>query len=101
VVFVTVTFYARGQLRPQWVAAIEYAIDHSSFRHQPLSGHGRLTLAPDHIQDADAQLTLGHNHLSLRGTLGRVGDRLAFDLDGRELAAFGLPVSGTLQASGV
>jgi translocation and assembly module TamB len=95
------TLSARGQLRPQWVAAIKYAIEKSSFRRQPLSGRGRLTLAPDHIQEADAQLTLGRNYLSLRGAMGRPGDQLAFDLDGRELAAFGLPVSGTLQASGV
>ena len=93
-------FSARGQLRPQWLAAVEYAIDHSSFRQQPLSGHGRLTLAPDRIQDSDAQLALGRNSLSLRGALGRTGDRLNFDLDGRELGAFGLPVSGVLQASG-
>ena len=90
------TFSARGQLRPQWLATIAYAIDRSTFRRQPLSGQGRLTLAPDHIQDSDAQLTLGRNRLSVQGALGRPGDQLAFDLDGRELAAFGLPVSGAI-----
>ena len=94
------TFSARGQLRPQWLATIAYAIDHSTFRRQPLSGQGRLTLAPDRIQNTDAQLILGRNRLSARGALGRLGDQLAFELDGRELAAFGLAVSGALQASG-
>jgi len=94
------TFSARGQLRPQWLATVAYAIDRSTFRRQPLSGKGHLTVAPDHIQDSDAQLTLGHNRLSVQGAWGRVGDQLAFDLDGRELSAFGLPVSGALQASG-
>jgi translocation and assembly module TamB len=95
------TFSARGQLHPQWLATIAYAIDRSIFRRQPLSGHGRLTLAPNRIQDTDAQLTLGSNRLSVRGALGRLGDQLAFELDGRELAAFGMAVSGTVQASGM
>jgi translocation and assembly module TamB len=94
------SFSVHGQLRPQWLAAVEYDISRSRFRQQPLGGRGRLIISPDRIRDADAQITLGSNRLTLFGALGAASDRLTFELDGRELGALGVPVSGALHASG-
>src|SRR6185295_15218438 len=42
-------FTADGQLRPTWEVALAYRLANGTFRGQPLSGQGRLTLLANRV----------------------------------------------------
>jgi translocation and assembly module TamB len=90
----------RGQLSPAWLAQVDYVLERSQWRGQPLSGDGKLTLSAGRIRDVDARLALAANRLVLRGGFGAAGDRLQFDLQGGALCAFSPQLTGALDARG-
>ena len=96
----TADIAAQGHLRPDWSTAVRYQLRSSTLRGQPLSGKGRLTLSARSARDIDADLVLGGNRLTLRGSFGRAGDALAFQLDAPRLAAVHADIGGSLRATG-
>jgi translocation and assembly module TamB len=91
---------AQGRLRPDWRASVRYRLRPSSLRGQSLAGKGRLALSARHVENVDAQLVLGGNRLALRGSVGRAGDALDFQLDAPRLAAVRTDLAGSLRAVG-
>lgn len=100
---------ASGSLAPQWQVAADFALRRSRLFDQPLSGQGKLLAdagsaeAPGglHVHDVNATLALGKNTVDLRGAFGQPGEKLAWQLDGRQLAAIRKDLYGSLDAHGV
>ena len=93
-------FSVEGRLRPSWQVALTYALGNSSFRNQPLSGKGNLTLLGSQVKDVNARLMLGRNRLDLRGAFGRPGDSMKFDVDAQALQVLGPEWAGNARLSG-
>ncbi len=94
------TVQAQGVLRPQWIARVAYRFARSRYLGQPVSGNGKLTIAPDRVREVDARLRLGANSLMLRGSFGVAGDAMRFDLSAPDLAAFKQGIVGSLRGEG-
>jgi len=115
---------AAGALVPQWQVAADFALRPSRLFDQPLSGQGKLVADADagaaastgananagadgakpagiHVHDVNATLGLGQNTVSLRGAFGSPGEKLAWNLDGRQLNALRGDLYGALAANGV
>jgi translocation and assembly module TamB len=99
---------AQGALAPQWQVAADFALRPSRLFNQPLSGHGKLDagavgggVGGVHLNDVDATLALGQNTVDLRGAFGKPGEKLAWRVDGRDLAAARSDLYGALVANGV
>jgi translocation and assembly module TamB len=90
--------------------AADFALRPSRLFDQPLSGRGKLAAgavggtgaaAGIHVHDVDASLALGQNTVDLRGAFGKPGEKLAWRIDGRDLAAARSDLYGALVANGV
>ncbi len=97
---------ASGVLAPQWQVAADFALRPSRLFDQPLSGKGKLDAdagAPGgvHVHDVNANLALGQNTVDLRGAFGKPGEKLAWRVDGKQLAAVRHDLYGALVANGV
>jgi translocation and assembly module TamB len=97
---------ASGALAPQWQVAADFALRPSRLFDQPLSGKGKLDAdggAPGgvHVHDVNASLALGQNTVGLRGAFGKPGEKLAWRVEGRQLAAIRNDLYGALVANGV
>jgi translocation and assembly module TamB len=95
-----------GALAPQWQVAADFALRPSRLFDQPLSGKGKLDAdagSPGgvHVHDVNATLALGQNTVDLRGAFGKPGEKLAWRVDGRQLAAVRSDLYGALVANGV
>ncbi|WP_296952121.1 translocation/assembly module TamB domain-containing protein [uncultured Massilia sp.] len=93
--------HAAGALAPQWQVAADVAIARSRLFDQPLSGRGKLAADATHVSDVNATLALGQNTVDLKGAFGKPGERLAWRVDGRQLAALRSDLYGAVQANGV
>jgi translocation and assembly module TamB len=92
---------AAGALAPQWQVAADFALRPSRLFDQPLSGRGKLDADAGHVHDVNANLALGQNTVDLRGAFGKPGEKLAWRLDGKQLAAVRNDLYGALVANGV
>lgn len=97
---INASFDATGRLAPAVAAEIGFAVADSRFQDRPLSGKGRLSLAPQGIRDADAELRLANDQLTLQGAFGRPGDRLKVQIDADDLAVIHPELTGKIHASG-
>jgi translocation and assembly module TamB len=93
-------FTADGQLRPTWEVALAYRLANGTFRGQPLSGQGRLTLLANRVKEASARLILGRNRVELSGAFGLPGDAMNVDVDAQALQAVGPEWAGNARLSG-
>ncbi|HWQ39987.1 MAG TPA: translocation/assembly module TamB domain-containing protein [Burkholderiales bacterium] len=91
---------ARGALRPQWQAQVQYRLARSRYLGQALGGEGTLNLTPRRISNAELRFALGPNVLVLRGSFGAPADALRFDVRAPRLEALGLGFAGALSAAG-
>ncbi len=91
---------AKGRLRPDWLAEVNYDIGRSSYRGERLDGKGTLVLSHRRFANADAGLVLGGNSLRVRGSFGKAGDKFDFDIDAPGLSTIDRRVSGHLRGSG-
>lgn len=92
------SFKLAGQLAPQPVGNIDFAIKQSHFANQPITGQGVVALKqPNHIQ-SDARLRLGDNQLEIKGKLGNPNDRLLLTLSAPKLAQLGLGLQGDIDS---
>jgi translocation and assembly module TamB len=94
------TLQARGQLRPEWQADVQYKLGRSQLTGIPIGGNGTLRVSPSRLTNADMQLDYGGNDLRLTGSFGASGDALAFSLDARRLDRLDKRATGRLQTSG-
>jgi translocation and assembly module TamB len=94
------TVKARGTLRPEWQASIDYRLGRSRYLGQPLGGSGSLSIAAGRVGETDLRLTLGPNAINLKGGFGAAGDTMRFDLQAPALEAFDRGVAGSLRATG-
>lgn len=72
----------------------------SRYQDQPLAGQLAGRWQPGHWQALAVALTLGSNRLQLDGAYGQPDDQLRFQLEAPALAALGLGLEGSLEASG-
>jgi translocation and assembly module TamB len=91
---------AAGHIAPAWKVAADFALRPSRLFNQPLSGKGKLEADAAHISNVDATLALGQNTVGLRGSFGAPGEKLLWNLDGRQLSAARGDLYGALKASG-
>jgi translocation and assembly module TamB len=92
---------ASGALAPQWQVAADFKVDRSRVFDQALTGRGKLAADATHVHGVNATLALGQNTVNLEGAFGKQGERLAWRLDGRQLAALRADLYGAVQANGV
>ncbi len=92
---------ANGVLSPGWKVNTDFALRPSRLFDQPLSGKGKLTADAKHVTGVDANLALGQNTVNLNGAFGAAGERLAWRLDGRDLATLRRDLYGAVVANGV
>src|SRR5690606_37882390 len=75
-----------GQVAPEFDSIVSLALADSMLAGKPLAVRLRSQIAlaaggaPRRVQDADAQIRLGDDHLRVRGGLGQATDRLAIEL---------------------
>jgi translocation and assembly module TamB len=92
---------ANGVLAPAWRVNTDFALRPSRLFDQPLSGKGKLAADAKHVTGVDANLALGENTVNLNGAFGAPGERLAWRVDGRQLATLRSDLYGAVNASGV
>ncbi|MES2262885.1 MAG: translocation/assembly module TamB domain-containing protein [Pseudomonadota bacterium] len=92
---------AAGKLVPAWQVGADFKLNASRLLGQALSGAGKLQADIKHVSGVDAKLALGQNTLDVRGNFGAPGEKLAWRLDARQLAAAGGDLLGAVAASGV
>jgi translocation and assembly module TamB len=91
---------AGGHISPAWKVAADFALRPSRLFNQPLSGKGKLDADAAHISNVAATLALGQNTVDLRGAFGASGERLLWNLDGKQLSAARSDLYGAVTASG-
>ena len=92
--------HAAGHIAPAWKVAADFALRPSRLFNQPLSGKGKLDADAAHISNVAATLALGQNTVDLRGSFGAPGERLLWNVDGKQLSAARSDLYGALSASG-
>jgi len=92
---------ASGVLAPTWKVNTDFALRPSRLFDQPLSGKGKLTADAKHVSGVDANLALGQNTVNLNGAFGAPGERLAWRVEGRNLATLRADLYGAVSANGV
>lgn len=98
---VNASLNATGRLEPEPRATLEFAVADSHFRHQPLSGQGKISISATRIWNGEIVLRLAQSRLEAKGALGNPGDRLDFVLDVANLAKLDPELGGKAHASGV
>lgn len=95
-------FTLSGHLEPQLHTEGSFALKDSRWAGAPLAGHGRLAVEWPRVPLADIELQGGTNRLTIRGTFGRPGDLLKFDIAAPQLAPYGIDgdLAGHLEIGG-
>ncbi|MBD8529646.1 MULTISPECIES: translocation/assembly module TamB domain-containing protein [unclassified Massilia] len=92
---------ASGVLAPTWRVNTDFALRPSRLFDQPLSGKGKLMADAKHVSGVDASLALGQNTVNLNGAFGAPGERMAWRVEGRNLATLKSDLYGAVSANGV
>ncbi|MGV8891776.1 MAG: translocation/assembly module TamB domain-containing protein [Burkholderiaceae bacterium] len=91
---------ATGNLAKDWRVALDFTLKPGTLLGKPLSGHGTLQADAARIANADIALQMADNSVMLKGNFGAPKDRLAWNLDARQLSAFGPEFGGALKGDG-
>ncbi|MEO8406937.1 MAG: translocation/assembly module TamB domain-containing protein [Oxalobacteraceae bacterium] len=89
-----------GHLAPNWQVAAAVALQPSRLLKQSLSGQLKLSADAQRLQDVDLALRLGGNLIAAQGNFGAPQDRLALNIDARNLALLQAGLAGALRATG-
>ncbi len=92
---------AAGVLAPAWKVNTDFTLRPSRLFDQPLSGKGKLTADAKHVTGVNATVALGENTVKLDGAFGAPGERMAWRVDGRNLATLKRDLYGAIIANGV
>jgi translocation and assembly module TamB len=98
---INVDVNAHGFVLPAWRVAADFALRPSRLFDQPLTGRGKFNADATHISGVAATLAMGGNEADIRGSFGAPGEKLAWRVDGKQLAAVRKDLYGTLVATGV
>lgn len=90
----------RGALAPEPSIRANFTLPRGELEGRPVSGQGRLRYEDAHLVDVDVDVDLAGNRATVKGGWGRVGDRLAWDIDASALARLNLGLSGRLTSRG-
>jgi translocation and assembly module TamB len=93
--------HGAGQLNPVWQVGARFAVRPSRLFGQPLAGQGELEANAQHISNIKASLAMGRNTIDLKGNFGAAGEKLAWNVDGRDLSAARSDLYGAVKGSGV
>ncbi len=97
---INMTFHTNGQLAPELLLKLQFAINNSSYDNLPMQGNGTLQVAGMHLLPSDVTLQIAGNTLVLKGSFGAATDRLAIHVDAPQLAHLGYGLSGLLHLNG-
>lgn len=89
---------ASGRLNPRQVDA-KWSLRDSTLYDHTFASEGSARIAGERVTQADADVRLGANRLTARGSYGRPGDTLALTLEAPRLEEFA-PIGGSLRAQG-
>lgn len=87
-----------GYLMPEATGTLSYMIKGSQLAGQPVSGSGRIEFTGMSRGKGEAELNLGDNRLSARGSLGAATDLLQLEIAAPALKQLGSGFGGTLYA---
>jgi translocation and assembly module TamB len=91
---------AEGKLGQVTALDARWTLEQSALFDQPFESRGRAHFSGDRVSRAQADLKLGASRATVRGDIGRAGDRLAWTLAIAELRDVLPDLAGQLQASG-
>lgn len=94
------TFNADGMLDQNWRMALQLQLQPSMLLDAPLSGRAKWSMDARRISDADIDVQLAENKLTLRGGFGAPNDQLAWRIAAPNLGLLGKQFSGTVQGNG-
>ncbi|MYM82795.1 hypothetical protein GTP44_12605 [Duganella sp. FT50W] len=97
---INATFSGDARLADDWRAALNLALQPSTFANAPLSGYAKLTATKGAISNTDIDFHLASNSLQAKGSFGSAADKLEWKLDAPQLGALGPQFGGALRASG-
>lgn len=92
------TLELAGALEPQATGTVRFIVSDSRLADQPVSGSGWFEFADMSRGKGEAELQLGDNRLSAKGSFGAATDRLQLDLVAPALAQLGYGFGGALNA---
>ncbi len=91
---------ASGALAPALMLDAQFTLPPGELEGRPVRGQATLRYADAHLAIANVDLDLAGNRAKLTGAWGRVGDRLAWDIDAPALARLNLGLAGRLASQG-
>jgi translocation and assembly module TamB len=94
------SFAADGRIGRDWRVALDLQLKPSTLLNAPLTGYAKLSADPAHVSDADVDLRLAENSLTLRGNFGAPRDQLDWRLAAPRLAALGPQFAGAASGAG-
>ncbi len=89
-----------GALLPDLSLQAQFTLPPGELEGRPVKGQGTLRYANRHLADADIDVDLAGNRATVKGSYGRVGDRLAWDINAPALARLNLGLAGRLTSTG-
>lgn len=92
------TLELAGELEPQASGTLHFIMSDSRLADQPVSGSGHVEFAGMSRGKGEAELLLGDNRLSAKGSFGATTDRLQLDLVAPVLAQLGYGFGGSVNA---
>ncbi len=93
-------FNADGVLDQNWRMAAQLQLEPSSLLDAPLSGRAKWNMDGRQISDADVDMHVAENKLTLQGGFGAPNDQLAWRITAPNLGLLGRQFSGTVQGNG-
>lgn len=92
------TLELAGELEPQTTGTVRFIMSDSHLAGQPVSGSGQVEFVGMSRGKGEAELLLGDNRLSAKGSFGAATDRLQLDLVAPVLAQLGYGLGGSVNA---
>ncbi|HZX26759.1 MAG TPA: hypothetical protein VFF16_06805, partial [Telluria sp.] len=94
------TAEASGSMAPALHAKASFAIGPSQLFGQALAGHGAFDATATRLSGVQAELALGANRASLRGSFGAPADELNWDVRADDLSGLRPGLAGAVSAQG-
>lgn len=90
----------KGALLPALQLQTRFVLPPGELEGRPVKGQGWLNYADRRLSDADVDVEIAGNRAQLKGSYGRAGDRLSWDIQAPALARLNLGLAGRLNSTG-
>lgn len=90
----------KGALLPALRVQTQFTLPPGELDGRPVKGQGRLNYADRRLSGADVDVEIAGNRAQLKGSYGRVGDRLSWAIQAPALARLNLGLAGRLNSTG-